>query len=513
MKGLISAVNSLISVIVLSYKNLQYYKDCLNSILAQDYDNVEIIIGDDGSPDFYQYDLENYINSNKKDNIKSVKIYNNNKNMGVVKNYNKAIRMSNGEFIFYIGMDDMLSNKHTLTDIVDFFHETNCLIFTAYRDVYDEKMENLIERLPKESDVEILKNNNPMNLYKHLLKGNIIAGSCTPFAKRIVDTYGYIDEEYILLEDWARYLKLTREDCNIFFLNKPLIKYRLGGITTNINNPVSETLSMDFRKTILKEKNLYIFENMKNKNIVWLGRKFEYLYDILIKTFNIKSLTKAEIYSNDFEVSINNVIEQVDKYDKDEVFVFIDDEAFYDKLQDKFNYLGFREYKHYSYFTFSDVTLLKLFLEYVVKMSYAGDERITIENNFLQLCSGDEFFQRVIQEKLNCICNNMKGKQLVGFGTSGQYFQNQQIFKLDIDCFVDNNTEKHGKTFDGKIIYPVYRIKESEKESIFIVVFSQVYYKEISNQLKDMGYNEYEDFYSFTIDELKWLRKPKIIEE
>ena len=44
-------MNDLISVIVPCYKQAQYLPECLNSVLAQTYQNWECIVVSDGSPD------------------------------------------------------------------------------------------------------------------------------------------------------------------------------------------------------------------------------------------------------------------------------------------------------------------------------------------------------------------------------------------------------------------------------------------------------------------------------
>lgn len=243
--------NTLVSVIVLSYKNLKYYRDCLDSILSQNYNNIELIFSDDGTPNFNEMEIKNYIDSNKRLNLKRIVINHNNTNIGIVKNYNKAIKMSKGKYIFYVAMDDMLWDENTLVDVVNYFEKTKCLIFTGYRVVYDETMKNYVKTSPLYVEVEHIKNGNPKYLYEKLCKYNFISGGCTPFSRELINRYGYLDEAYVLLEDYPRYLSLTRQNCRIYFIDRPLIKYRLGGITKSEKK--SEVLLRDEELVIKKE--------------------------------------------------------------------------------------------------------------------------------------------------------------------------------------------------------------------------------------------------------------------
>ena len=97
----------MISVIILCYNNFEYYKECIDSILCQTYDNIEIIISDDGSLNFPESEIYNYIYSNMSKNIKKITVNINEHNLGIVKNYNKAIKLSEGDYIFYLAIDDV----------------------------------------------------------------------------------------------------------------------------------------------------------------------------------------------------------------------------------------------------------------------------------------------------------------------------------------------------------------------------------------------------------------------
>ncbi|MDO5774812.1 MAG: glycosyltransferase [Spirochaetales bacterium] len=83
------------SLIILCYKNLEYIDRVLKSCFIQDYPDIEIILRDDGSPNF-SYENINAIFSYCPKRI-SYKIIHSEKNEGTVKNYNKAILASSGD--------------------------------------------------------------------------------------------------------------------------------------------------------------------------------------------------------------------------------------------------------------------------------------------------------------------------------------------------------------------------------------------------------------------------------
>lgn len=94
---------ALISIIVPVYNSERYISDCLESILMQTYNNIEIIIVDDGSSDNSQNICKEYA---LKDN--RIKIYNLN-HSGVSNARNFGISKSNGAYIGFVDSDDYIS--------------------------------------------------------------------------------------------------------------------------------------------------------------------------------------------------------------------------------------------------------------------------------------------------------------------------------------------------------------------------------------------------------------------
>ena len=118
----------LVSVILSTYNEEKYIIDSINSILNQNYENIEIIIVDDASTD-NTVDLIKSIKSNK------IKLYINDTNKKLAYNLNFAILKSNGEYIARMDADDISRKnrikaqvnyleKHKNTDIVASFAKT-----------------------------------------------------------------------------------------------------------------------------------------------------------------------------------------------------------------------------------------------------------------------------------------------------------------------------------------------------------------------------------------------------
>ena len=64
---------SLVSVIIPVYKTERYVKECIASVLEQDYQNIEVILVDDGSPDHCPAVCEDYAGKYK--NIQVIHCY------------------------------------------------------------------------------------------------------------------------------------------------------------------------------------------------------------------------------------------------------------------------------------------------------------------------------------------------------------------------------------------------------------------------------------------------------
>lgn len=99
----------LVSIVVPVYNTEGYIRNCIDSLLRQTYDNIEIIIVNDGSTDNSDIICQEYMKADNR-----IKYFRQN-NMGPGVARNEGIRRSTGDFIMFVDSDDWLDN-----DCVDY---------------------------------------------------------------------------------------------------------------------------------------------------------------------------------------------------------------------------------------------------------------------------------------------------------------------------------------------------------------------------------------------------------
>lgn len=96
-----------VSFVVPCYKLGHLLPDCLQSILAQSFSDFEVLIMNDQSPDNTQEIAQTFASPH-------VRCITNERNLGHLRNYNKGIELSLGDYIWLISADDYLRSPDVL---------------------------------------------------------------------------------------------------------------------------------------------------------------------------------------------------------------------------------------------------------------------------------------------------------------------------------------------------------------------------------------------------------------
>ena len=94
----------MLSVCVPTYNGATYLTACLDSILSQSFADFEVVIVDDGSSDETPEIIRKFAALDAR-----VKTIHNDKNLGLVENWNRCIDLAQGEWIKFVFQDDVLS--------------------------------------------------------------------------------------------------------------------------------------------------------------------------------------------------------------------------------------------------------------------------------------------------------------------------------------------------------------------------------------------------------------------
>ena len=117
----------------------------------------------------------------------------------------------------------------------------------------------------------------------------------------------------------------------------------------------------------------------------------------------------------------------------------------------------------------------------------------------------------MVDQKYDCVLKrnriDLGTKKIVLFGTG----QMSKMLKIKPAYYVDNNDLKWGRSFKKRMIKPPWALQAEVKNNVFIIIASQ-FYQEIASQLREMGFEEGEHFFSgqelFEIEiEKKYLYK------
>src|SRR5690606_18656769 len=123
----------LVSIAIITYNQKEFLKECIESCLAQDYPNLEIVVADDGSTDG-THDLLNDYDMKHPDKFV---LRLSKENQGITKNSNAAHFACTGKYVAWIGGDDlMLPGK--ISKQVEFMEmNPDCTICYHDMDVFD----------------------------------------------------------------------------------------------------------------------------------------------------------------------------------------------------------------------------------------------------------------------------------------------------------------------------------------------------------------------------------------
>lgn len=235
-------MNPLVSVVTMTYKKFDRIYDTIQSVLDQDYPEMELIISDDGSEAFPGKEIAEYLEKNKKGNLK-YQILTSENNQGTVRNINRAYRAASGKYIINLSADDTFCSPNVISRIVFEMESNGYELMATRRELISEKRE-FLGYLPKDKNIKrIEKLDTPYLQHRAFITGeffDMASGSAICIRNDTIKNMGYYDEKYVLWEDGPLFTKFTKQSRIATDYDIVSTRYCLGGVSNSGTNPLME---------------------------------------------------------------------------------------------------------------------------------------------------------------------------------------------------------------------------------------------------------------------------------
>lgn len=216
--------NTLVSVFIIAYNSEDYIIEALESVKAQTYHNIELVLSDDKSTDKTLIVARDWIEKNQ-NRFTNCVIVEAKKNTGPTGNYNRAICACKGTWLKMLDGDDLLTPT-CVEDNLNFIKEnpeskiivSNSIVF------FDNGRKEVIQNpgilnptfftLTAEEQFEML------------VKEDVLLNPNSTFISSDVYKNVKYDERIRFMEDRPFYWNCTRNGIKIHYFDKETVKYR-----------------------------------------------------------------------------------------------------------------------------------------------------------------------------------------------------------------------------------------------------------------------------------------------
>ena len=258
----------LVSICLPTCNNSKYIQETLDSLANQSYKNIELIVSNNVKDDETCLLVNNYKLKNNR-----VIYSQNDKNLGYVKNVNKAVEQTRSDYIAIYHTDDVY-DKTIIEKEVNALENNKDIdaVFTLSRIFYTDtgkKVDSWVSNVFHHSNVEYRQEDNIFVFdYEHVLNplaevGNFFVCPTFMTRKEVYMEIGGYNNDYPSNEDinlWLRYLKNGK---NIAIIDEMLISYRISNVQTSNNYLKNNEIDCFFK--VIEEMVYNDFNNTSKK--------------------------------------------------------------------------------------------------------------------------------------------------------------------------------------------------------------------------------------------------------
>lgn len=209
--------SELISIIVPVYKVAEYLCRCIDSLIDQTYENIEIILVDDGSPDACPGICDEYARINSK-----IRVFHK-ENGGLSSARNYGVTVANGNLIVFVDSDDYVENEYIydLYNLLTSFDADVAITRIIREDAQGKRKTGLVEFndqkiSPEQAFIEVYSGTRiGWEAYGKIYKKDLLLNN--PFPNGLYEDFGC---QYKILKD-ADSIAIGNYEKNYHYVTRP----------------------------------------------------------------------------------------------------------------------------------------------------------------------------------------------------------------------------------------------------------------------------------------------------
>jgi len=204
-----------VSIITVSFNSAKTIADTIESVLSQDFPEIEYIIVDGNSSD---------------DTVKIIRQYENRiskwiseKDQGMYDAMNKGIAMATGDVIGILNSDDVYMNNHVISDLMALLERQKAQVVFADLILVDQNDDN-----------KVLRYYDSGHFHPDKFRFGWMPAHPTVFVRReLYQTVGPFSTTYQIAADYEMLIRmLAIQKASYAYLPKPVVRMRSGGAST-----------------------------------------------------------------------------------------------------------------------------------------------------------------------------------------------------------------------------------------------------------------------------------------
>lgn len=284
-----------VSVGITVFNQAHYIGEALESVLSQDYPNLEVVVSDNCSTDTIELTMSRYLHDSR------VKYFRNELNIGMIANARKALyEYSSGELALHLDGDDYLIDRRYISKAVDLLERHNLVMVFSRIKAFYEKKNILVEDKVNSNLPKIIDGN---WFFLNYYKGYSMPTLTVLHDRHEAMKLGFFEKD-IRSSDWESLLRLMVNH-KIGFINKFVGVWRRHG--------QNETMKQDFDKVILNIEYIESPYRFVLSRGIFPKEVAEKWRKLMLKRYFAKILVTAVIIKDrEFEKNIYEYLRQYD---------------------------------------------------------------------------------------------------------------------------------------------------------------------------------------------------------